>query len=151
MNVNTNRTNVNVRAPGRWNPTWNNGGYWASRPWTTNWYRPNPAAWGWWGARSVAWGMTSLATAATITSLVNASAAQQSTVIVVPDSSIQLDYSTIQAVPPQSASFQYAVSGGAYLSAEVNCTQGLINGQPPNSASMAQLVNSVCQIAFGTA
>lgn len=150
MRVNTNIHNtVNVRAPGRWNPAWNHGGYWTSRTWNTGWYRVNPGAWGWWVARPAAWGLTSLATAATITSLVNASAAQQSTVIVVPDSSLQLDYSTIQAVPTQSATFQYAVPGGAYQSAEVNCAQGWINGQPPSSGAMAQLLNSVCQIAYG--
>lgn len=128
-----------------------NGGYWTSRPWTAGWYRVNPVGWGWWGARSVAWGVTSLATAATITSLVNASAAQQSTVIVVPETSLQLDYSTVQALPPQGASFLYAASAGTYQSAQVDCNQGLLNGQPPATANFAQLVNAVCQVAYGSA
>jgi hypothetical protein len=31
-----------------------------------------------------------------------------------------------------------------------NCQQGLLNGQVPNSASQAQLLNAVCQVAYGT-
>ncbi len=144
---------VGVRpgAPGRWNRAWVNGGYWAHRPWPTGWYRPYPTGWGWWGTRSVAWGVTSLATAATITSLVNASAAQQTTVIVVPETSLQLDYSTVQAVLPESASFLYAAPGGGYQRAVAECRQGLINGQPPSAAAMAQLLNAACQIAYGSA
>ena len=145
------RPGVAVRAPGTWNRAWVNGGYWTSRPWSAGWYRVNPVGWGWWGARSVAWGVTSLATAATITSLVNASAAQQSTVIVVPETSLQLDFSTVQALPPQGASFLYAASAGTYQSAQVDCNQGLLNGQPPATANVAQLVNAVCQVAYGSA
>ncbi|MFM8525623.1 MAG: hypothetical protein ACKOCM_08395 [Cyanobacteriota bacterium] len=98
----------------------------------------------------MAWGLTSLATAAVITSLVNASAQQQSTVIVVPDTTIQLDYSTVQAVPPHSASFLYATASDSYQSALVDCNQGLFNGQAPGSASQAQVLNAVCQIAYGS-
>jgi hypothetical protein len=144
------RGGVVVRGPGTWNRAWVGGGYWTTRTWRTGWYRVNPVAWGWWGARSVAWGVTTLATAATITSLVNASANQQSTVIVVPDTSLLLDYSTVQALPPQGATFQYATSAGNYESAQVQCTQGLLNGQPPASLNQAQLLNAVCQVAYGS-
>lgn len=75
-----------TRAPGvsAWNPGWARRGYWPSRTWATGWFRPYPAAWPWWRTSSVAWGVTGLATAA--------AADQPSTVIVVPQTSVQLDY-----------------------------------------------------------
>jgi hypothetical protein len=30
-----------------------------------------------------------------------------------------------------------------------NCQQGLLNGQVPSSSSQAQLLNAVCQVAYG--
>lgn len=36
------------------------------------------------------------------------------------------------------------------LMGEANLQQGLLNGQIPNNASQAQLLNAVCQVAYGS-
>jgi hypothetical protein len=132
-------------------PAWVNAGYWGARPWTAGWYRVNPAGWDWWGANAAAWGLTGLATSATITSLVNAAAAQQSAVIVVPQTTFQLNYGSVEAVGSSGASFFYSVDGGAnQLFGGANCQQGLLDGQVPASAAEAQLLNTVCQVAYGS-
>ena len=74
-----------------WHPNWSNGGYWAHRPWNAGWYRWAPTSWGWWGGSASAWGLAGLATGVAITELVNNAAAQQSTIIVVPQSDYQLE------------------------------------------------------------
>ncbi len=132
-------------------PAWVNGGYWEARPWTAGWYRVNPAGWDWWGANASAWGLTGLATGAAITSLVNTAAAQQSPVFVVPQTTYQLNYGSVEAVGTGGASFFYSVDGGVnQLFGGANCQQGLLNGQVPASAAEAQLLNAVCQVAFGS-
>lgn len=142
-----------TRAPGAsaWNPAWARRGYWSSRTWATGWYRPYPAAWPWWGARSAAWGLTGLATAAAITSAVDAAADQQSTVIVVPQTALQLDYGSIQPQPPNGVQFAYGTAGLPMATATSDCKQGLLNGMPPTSPDQAQLLNASCQIAYGAA
>jgi len=132
-------------------PAWVNGGYWGARPWTAGWYRVNPAGWDWWGANAAAWGLTGLATGAAITSLVNTAAAQQSPVFVVPQTTYQLNYGSVEAVGTGGASFFYSVDGGVnQLFGGANCQQGLLDGQVPASAAEAQLLNAVCQVAFGS-
>lgn len=130
-------------------PAWVNGGYWRARPWPTGWYRVNPAAWGWWGARSAAWGIAGLAAADSITDAVNAAASQQSNVIVVPQTTIQLNYASVEAVGEHGASFFYSMDGGSERHGGANCDLGLVDGQPPANAAEAQLLNAVCQIAYG--
>jgi hypothetical protein len=98
----------------------------------------------------VAWGVTGLATAAAITSAVDAAADQQSTVIVVPQTTVQLDYGSIQALPPNGVQFAYGVAGMPYVTATSDCKQGLLNGQPPSTADQAQVLNASCQIAYGS-
>jgi len=110
-----------------WNPGWARRGYWSSRTWTTG-----------------------LATAAAITSAVDAAADQQSTVIVVPQTSLQLDYGSIQPLPPNGVQFAVAAPGMPYATVTSDCKQGLINGAPPTTADQAQLLNASCQIAYGS-
>jgi hypothetical protein len=132
-------------------PAWADGGYWRSRPWNAGWYRWTPATWGWWGGNAAAWGLAGLATGVAITELVNAAAAQQSTVIVVPETNYALNYGSVEAVGTQGASFSYGLSGGATLHGAANCSQGLLDGQVPKTAAQAQLLNAVCQVAYGSA
>ena len=141
-----------TRAPGAsaWNPAWARRGYWPARTWSAGWYRPYPAAWPWWRTSSGAWGVTSLATAAAITSAVDAAADQQSTVIVVPQTSLQLDYGSIQPLPPNGVQFAVSAAGMPYATVTSDCKQGLINGAPPTTADQAQLLNASCQIAYGS-
>lgn len=132
-------------------PAWVNGGYWGARPWSAGWYQVNPAAWGWWGASAAGWGLRGLASGAAITALVNEAAATQSPLIMVPQTSYQLNYGSVEAVGSQGASFFYSVDGGPQLFGGANCQAGLVDGQPPSSAAEAQLLNAVCQVAYGAA
>ena len=130
------------------NRNWSNGGYWNNRPWNSGWYRGS-GSWGWWGASAAAWGVAGLATGAVIGGLVNAAANDQSPVFVVPNSGYQLNYGSVESVGNYGVSFNYLVNGTQLMGA-ANCQQGLLNGQVPNSASQAQLLNAVCQVAYGT-
>jgi hypothetical protein len=131
-----------------WNRNWSNGGYWGSRPWNTGWYR-GWGNWGWWGASSAAWGLAGLATGAVIGGLVNAAADAQSPVIMVPNTTYELDYGSVESVGSYGVSFNYLVNGTQLMGA-ANCQQGLLNGQVPNNANSAQLLNAVCQVAYGS-
>ncbi|MFO0105578.1 MAG: hypothetical protein ACK516_09905 [Cyanobium sp.] len=145
VNVHNNFYN---RGYGGWHDGWRNGGYWGARPWNAGWYR-GWGGWGWWGASAAAWGVAGLATGAAITRLVNEAANQQSTVIVVPQTSYQLNYGTVEAVGSAGVSFNYGV-GNTDLMGAANCQDGLLNGQVPSNADQAQLLNAVCQVAYGS-
>lgn len=131
-----------------WNSNWANRGYWNSRPWNAGWYG-GWGGWGWWGANAAAWGMAGLATGAVIGGLVNAAANNQSPIIVVPDTSYQLNYGSVESVGTYGASFNYYVDGHMLIGA-ANCQQGLLNGQIPGTPDQAQLLNAVCQVAYGS-
>lgn len=88
-----------------------------------------------------------MATAAAITSSVNAAAAQQSTVIVVPQTGYQLNYASVQAIPPDSVSFTWS-SASVNAAATGNCRQGTLNGVPATAAN-AHLLNAACTVAYG--
>lgn len=160
INVNTyNRMNINRnlgennnfynRNFNGWNDNWRNGGYWNDRPWSTGWFNGGAATWGWWGANAVGWGLAGLATGAVIGGLVNAAAAQSSPVFLVPQTSYQLNYGSVESVGTYGVSFNYLVNGTQLLGA-ANCQQGLLNGQVPSNGDQAQLLNAVCQVAYGT-
>ncbi|MEB3235903.1 MAG: hypothetical protein VKM98_10800 [Cyanobacteriota bacterium] len=134
---------------GGWNDSWNDGGYWGSRPWGYGWYNWSPDTWGWWGGNSLGWGLAALAGADVITTLVNDAAEQQSPVIDVPDSDYQLNYGTVDSVGSSGADFSYAVAGSPPVKGAANCQQGLLDGQVPSTAAQAQLLNAACQVAYG--
>jgi len=121
-----------------YHPGWNNGGYWAARPWSYGWYGATPAAW------AVTAGVAS---AAAITAAVNASAAASSTVIVVPSTPYQLNYATVVGLPNSQVRFSY-LSGGLWLSATGDCQLGLVNGMAATGVS-AQLLQAACTVAYG--
>jgi hypothetical protein len=133
-----------------WHADWAGGGYWGARPWATGWYRVNPVGWGWWAAGAAAWGVAGLASAATISSLVNTAAEEQATSFLVPETPYQLNYASVEPVGQYGASFSYSADGDPDLFGGVNCQAGLLNGQIPATAAQAQLVNAVCQVAYGT-
>ena len=146
VNVNNNFYN---RDGNGWNRSWANGGYWNNRPWAAGWYGWAPSTWGWWGGSAAAWGVAGLATGMAITSLVNEAADNQNTVIVVPGSAYQLDYGSVEAVGSVGASFSYNLGQGGMLNGAANCQAGLLDGQVPATAAQAQLLNAVCQVAYG--
>jgi len=131
-------------------PGWVRPGWGVARPWNSGWYGgwSNPP-WGWWGARSVAWGLGSLATAAVINNAVNDAVAASRTTIVVPESDYTLYYNSLQPSNDQQINF-VASDGQNRLSMQADCRNGLLNGQTPATASEAQLLNAACQVAFGS-
>jgi len=133
-----------------WNRGWQNGGYWGYRPWRTGWYNWSPTNWSWWGPSAVGWGVMGLATGAVITGLVNSAAQNQSTVIVVPDTTNRLDFASVLPAGDGVVSFRYIVgSSGPAYQGNGNCRQGLFNGQAPRSVAEAQLLNTTCHVAYG--
>lgn len=159
ININNNRATINRTINGNnnfynrnsygFNDGWRNGGYWNDRPWGTGWFNGGAATWGWWGGSAAAWGMAGLATGALIGGLVNAASAQSSTVILVPQTSYLLNFASVEAVGSYGVSFNYQVNGTQLLGA-ANCQQGLLNGQVPGNGDQAQLLNAVCQVAYGS-
>ena len=122
---------------GVWHGGWATGGYWATRPWPYGWY----------GTAPLAWGVAGMASAAAITNSVNAAAAQQSTVIVVPQTGFQLNYASVKAIEPDSVSFTWT-NGALSQAASGNCRQGSLNGAPATAAN-ANLLNAACVVAYG--
>ena len=135
--VGVGRPGPGVYGGGTWHASWAYGGYWAARPWPYGWY----------GTAPVAWGVAGMATAAAITSAVNASAAQESTVIVVPQTGYQLNYASVKAIQPDSVAFTW-VNGMVNQSASGNCRQGTLNGVPATAVN-AHLLNAACVVAYG--
>jgi len=140
------------RAYDRYNnywPGWVRPGWNVARPWNWGWYGGwSSPPWGWWGVRSAAWGLSSLATAAVINNAVNDAIAASQTTIVVPDTSYQLFFNSVQTSGDQVVYF--VVSDGVesrQISAD--CSSGTLGGQEPSDASEAQLLNAACQVAFG--
>ncbi|MFM7464932.1 MAG: hypothetical protein ACKO28_05580 [Cyanobium sp.] len=85
----------------------------------------------------------------TITSLVNEAANQQQTVILVPGSTLRLNYASVEAVGFYGASFTYSQGQTDSLMGAANCQAGLLNGQVRATVAQAQLLNAVCQVAYG--
>lgn len=159
MNINGG-VNVNRQVNRNWSPTvnrnwnanpgWARAGWGVARPWRTGWYGgwASPS-WGWWGASAAAWGVATLATAAVINSAVNSAIDDQVEVIVVPNTNYQLLFGTVQPSGNSSVSFVIQADGNSYqLTAD--CNMGLLNGQQPQSAQEAELLNAACQVAYGS-
>ncbi len=132
-------------------PGWARPGWGVARPWNWGWYGgwSNPP-WGWWGARAAAWGIGTLATAAMVNAAVNDAVANDVTTIVVPNSSYQLQFGTVQPYGNGSVSFVVTADDTSWqLTAD--CNAGTLNGREPNSSQEAELLNAACQVAYGQA
>jgi hypothetical protein len=88
-----------------------------------------------------------MASAAAITSAVDAAAAQQSTVVVVPQTGVQLNYASVKAIEPDGVAFSWS-SGTTSQSAFGNCRQGTLNGVAATAAN-AHVLNAACVVAYG--
>lgn len=131
-------------------PGWARPGWGVARPWNYGWYGGwSTPAWGWWGARAAAWGVTTLATAAIINDAVDDAVDDHNSYIVVPNTNYQLLYGTVQPSSSDSVSFVVQANGNDYQ-LNANCNQGTINGQQPNNAEEAELLNAACQVAYGS-
>ncbi|MFM9111065.1 MAG: hypothetical protein ACKOPN_10850, partial [Prochlorococcaceae cyanobacterium] len=123
------------------------------RPWNVGWYGGwSSPPWGWWGVNAAAWGLTTLATAAIIDNAVNNSINSQRTYIVVPSTSYQLQFGTIQPINNSDVDIEFIVTDqNRSYQMTANCRDGELNGNAPTSGSEAQLLNAACQVAFGEA
>jgi len=130
-------------------PGWVRPGWNAARPWNWGWYGGwSTPPWGWWGLRSAAWGLRSLATAAVINNAVNDAIAASQTTIVVPDTSYQLFFNSVQPSGDQVVYF-VVTDGVESRQISADCSAGTLGGQEPSDSSEAQLLNVACQVAFG--
>ena len=78
----------------------------------------------------------------------DASANNGSPLIVVPDTSDELNDGSVEVVGSYGASFNDNLDGSSLIGA-VNRQQGLLDGQLPDTSDQAQLLNAVCQVAYG--
>ena len=130
-------------------PGWARPGWGYARPWNYGWYGGwATPSWGWWGASALTWGITSLATAAIINSAVDDAVSSQKTYIVVPNSNYQLLYGTVQPTEATGVSFAVQQDASTYQWS-ADCRAGLLNGNQPQDAKEAELLNAACQVAYG--
>lgn len=134
-----------TRAPGAaygaavYHPAWAaSGSYWAARPWPHGWYGVSAPVW---------WGAAALASTAAVATAVNAAAAQQTPWIVVPQTTLQLNYASVVAAGTNAVRFTYLLNGISQ-NAMGDCVNGLLNGQPV-AGDTAALLNAACTVAFG--
>lgn len=131
-------------------PGWARPGWAVACPWSYGWYGGwATPAWGWWGARAAAWGITSLTTAAVINAAVNNAVDNHVSTIVAPNTDYALQYGTIAPQGRDGVTF-VVTSGGSSVQLSADCNQGTLNGNDPQTAAEAELINAACQVAFGS-
>ena len=131
-------------------PGWARSGWGALRPWDQGWYdRRYFTSWPWWGARSRAWRTTGLATRVNINNAVDSAINSYIPYIVVPKTNYKLLYGTELPSGGESVSFVVQANSADYQ-LNANCKQGTLNGQEPSNIEEAELLNAVCQVAYGS-
>lgn len=152
---NKSRRNIWI-TPVQYNRPW--GGYpgWAqspnwgyNRPWGGGWYNSGYSNWSWWGGQALGWGINALTTALIVNNAVNNAIRERQTTVVVPNSSMKLYYGSVEARNQSEVTF-VAANGNYTYEMEADCEDGLLNGEVPTSLSEAELVNTACQVAFGS-
>ena len=114
------------------------------------WYNNSSyRSWGWWGSRSAAWDYGALAAGALIGAAIASAQRSQVQTIVVPDSSYQLYYRSVQAETENGIRFLVKRDGVTYQM-DADCHDGEFNGYAPNNLAEAQLLNAACQVAYGS-
>lgn len=130
-------------------PGWVRPGWAVARPWRTGWYGDwNRPPWSWWGGRSLAWGVTSLATAAAINAAVDDAIAASRPTITVADAGYSLFVNSVSPSGEEKVTFT-AATGDTRFEAQADCSKGELNGREPAGAAQAELVNAACQVAYG--
>ena len=152
---NKSRRNIWI-TPVQYNRPW--GGYpgWAqspnwgyNRPWGGGWYNSGYSNWSWWGGQALGWGINALTTALIVNNAVNNAIRDRQTTVVVPNSSMKLYYGSVEARDQTEVTF-VAANGNYTYEMEADCEDGLLNGEVPTSLAEAELVNTACQVAFGS-
>jgi len=134
--------------PRSWGPRWSHhcsGLGCDPQTWSWSGYR----RWGWWSQRSAAWDIAGLAAGAMIMSAVSNARQSNQPTIVIPESSYQLQYNSVQPITSNGIRFVVSRNGVTYQM-DADCQDGELNGNAPNTAAEAQLLNAACQIAYGS-
>lgn len=152
---NVNRRNIWIN-PVRYNrpfygyPGWAQNPNWGyNRPWGGGWYNSGSPSWSWWGGQALGWGINALTTALIVNNAVNNAIRQRQPTVVVPNSSMQLYYGSVEPSADSDVTFVVANGGNTYQM-EADCADGLLNGEVPTSLAEAELINAACQVAFGS-
>jgi outer membrane biosynthesis protein TonB len=130
-------------------PTWAQNPNWGyNRPWNNGWYSSSNPSWSWWGGQALGWGINALTTALIVNSAINNAIRDRQPTVVVPNSSMQLYYGSVEAKDESDVTFVVANGNDTYQM-EADCEDGLLNGEVPTALPEAELVNTACQVAFG--
>lgn len=131
-------------------PTWAQNPNWGyNRPWNNGWYSSSNPSWSWWGGQALGWGINALTTALIVNNAINNAIRDRQPTVVVPNSSMQLYYGSVEARDESNVTFVVA-NGNYTYQMEADCEDGLLNGEVPTVLSEAELVNTACQVAYGS-
>jgi outer membrane biosynthesis protein TonB len=131
-------------------PTWAQNSNWGyNRPWDNGWYSSANPSWSWWGGQALGWGINALTTALIVNNAINNAIRERQPTVVVPNSSMQLYYGSVEARDQTEVTFMVANGNDTYEMV-ADCEDGLLNGEVPTVVAEAELVNTACQVAFGS-
>lgn len=74
---------------------------------------------------------------------------QRQPTVAVPNSSMQLYYGSVEPSDDTDVTFVVNKNGNAFQM-EADCSDGLLDGEVPISLAEAELINTACQVAFGS-
>ena len=118
-------------------PAWLQGGFWRGRPWPAGWYRATPRA----------WAQEGMVSPPLIIAAVNRALIEQSAAISVPNTGLQLNYASVEALPNSRIVFFYG-DGSSSRRGVGECQLGLLNGRAAGGEE-ALVLNAACSVAYG--
>jgi hypothetical protein len=95
------------------------------------------------------WGISTLATASIINNAVDNAVDANTQYIVVPNTSYQLLFGSVQPVGDRTITF-ITTAGDTSYQLNADCERGLLEDQTPQTVDEAELLNAACQVAFGS-
>ncbi|MEO1002734.1 MAG: hypothetical protein AAFX65_06460 [Cyanobacteria bacterium J06638_7] len=154
-----NRTRRNIwLTPVRYNRGYDNNPPWArhsnwgySRPWGGGWYNnsSNSLPWSWWGGQALGWGINALTTALIVNNAVNNAIRQRQPTVQVPQSTYSIYYGSVEPFDNTGVNFVVSNAGSSYQM-QADCADGLLNGEVPATLAEAELINTACQVTYGS-
>ena len=130
-------------------PGWARNSNWGSnRPWGGGWYNSSSPSWSWWGGQALGWGVNALTTALIVNSAINNAIRQQQPTVLVPNTTMQLYYGSVEPIDETGVTF-VVNNGGQTYQMQADCADGLLNDEVPTTIAEAELVNAACQVTFG--
>ncbi len=115
------------------------------------WYNnsSNSLPWSWWAGQALGWGINALTTALIVNNAVNNAIRQQQPTVRVPQSNYNLYYGSVEPIDNTVVNFVVDNQGLKYQM-QADCTDGLLNGEVPTTLAEAELINTACQITYGS-